>query len=232
MKIIFLLIGIVAAFVVFDACKFLYFFSQTKKLENISPKNLEFGQGASIRYIAAGDSTAVGVGASSIENTYTYKVAEYLGTNSKVEYTSIGVIGAKTEDVIGFQLEEIENYYPDMITISIGANDITNLVNEKTIYKNFQIIKERLEKNTKATIYITNIPYLGGAKLLPFWFRKFIDKKAVRINHALLNLESERFKVINIHDEIPRGAETFAADYFHPSDIGYKNWAKVFLNKI
>jgi acyl-CoA thioesterase I len=229
MKIVFLLIVIVVGIILFDVGKLFYFFSQTKKLENISQKDLEFGKGPELRYIAAGDSTAVGVGASSIENTYTYKVAEFLGIDNKVIHTNISVSGARTDDLIKNQIDKIEKFNPDIVTISIGANDITNLRNEETIYRNYQIIKDRLEKSTKATIYITNIPNLGNAKLLPLWFRKFIDKEAVKTNKSLKSLESKRFRIINIHDEIPHSPETFAKDFFHPSDLGYQNWTNIFL---
>ena len=82
-----------------------------------------FGEGKKLRYIAAGDSLAIGVGASSVENTFTHKIAEALGENYGVIYKNVAVRGAKTNDVIENQLPEIISFNPDIVVMTVGGND-------------------------------------------------------------------------------------------------------------
>ena len=226
----YLLLIIIAVPIIFDVGKFLYFFLQP--LPEIGQTGTTFGQASEIRYIAAGDSTAVGEGASSIENTYAYRIAESISKDSRVVYGNVAVSGAKTGDVLENQLSKIIDFDPDIVTISMGANDLTHFRSEDEVIGNFRRVKEALIENTDADIYVTNIPDLRNAKILPFWYRYLIEARAKKLNEKIRELESERFKVVNIYDSVPYTPETYAADYFHPSDTGYQNWAKVFIDVI
>jgi len=194
------------------------------------------GTGPSLRYIAAGDSTAVGEGASTVEGTYTVKIANELQKTNSVTYKNIAVSGSKTKHVINNQLQEIIKFNPDLITISIGANDLTHRISSEEILNNYQTIITELTTQTKAKIYITNIPNFTGADLLPWLYIKYLERTSEPINKQLQSLESDRVKIINIHDfgwdSFADKSVTYSLDHFHPSDIGYQNWANAFLSKI
>lgn len=228
MKQIFLLaIGVI---LLFDLSKFLIYKGQ--KLPEITQMNQAFGEGTELVYVAAGDSTALGIGATKEKNTYTYSVAENLANNNKIIYQNIGVSGAQTIDVIKKQLPQIIHSNPQIVTISIGANDATHLRSASSIIENYQMIKSELLDKTDADIYISNIPSLSNASILPIWFRKLLDRKIVETNKEIDILESERFHIVDIYSSIPYTPETYARDQFHPSDEGYKNWARVYLESI
>lgn len=194
------------------------------------------GSGPALKYIAAGDSTAVGEGASVVENTYTVKIANELIKTNTVEYKNIAVRGAKTSDVINNQLQQIVEFQPNVITISIGANDATHLVASKQVFANYQTIIQKLTSETKAKIYITNIANFTGAKLLPWPVIKLYEYNSAKLNPKLLALETDRVKIVNIHDfgwdKFPDRSVTYSLDLFHPSDAGYQNWADAFLFKM
>ncbi len=194
------------------------------------------GTGPSLKYIAAGDSTAVGIGASTVEGTYAVKIAQELAKTNSVTYKNIAVSGSKTKHVINNQLQEIIKFNPDVITISIGANDLTHRIPPEQILKNFQTIVTELTAQTQAKIYITNIPNFTGANLLPWLYIKYLERNSAPINKQLQSLESDRVKVVNIHDfgwdNYPDKSITYSLDKFHPSDIGYQNWANAFMSKM
>lgn len=197
----------------------------------------EFGstKNPTLRYIAAGDSSALGVGASTVESTYPYKIAQHLAAKQYVIYKNIGVSGARLKDVREKQLAEIIAFDPDIVTISIGGNDIDRLASKKYVLENFKYILSELTNKTDAQIYIANLPNFTGAKLIPHPYIWMIEYRSAPINEEIFNLESDRVKIANIHDffgmaiDVPR---TYSADYFHPSDYGYDLWTKAFLEKI
>lgn len=195
-----------------------------------------FGSGSRIRYMAAGDSTAVGEGASSVENTYTYKLGEALAHGNEVEYQNVAVIGATTDSFIKDQLQQIIDYKPDIVTISIGANDRTHLKSNADILANYKTIIGELVEKTGARIYITDIPSFENASLLPMPFRSFLESRTRTLNPEIMALETSRVRVVDIHDfgwdNYPDITKTFAKDKFHPNDLGYENWTNAFLYKI
>lgn len=235
MKLLYIIIILIIVYVLVTFVKFRYTLAKAD-LPKILQEDRNLGQGPALRYIAAGDSTSVGVGASTVENTYTYRLAEELSKTHSVTYKNVGVSGAKTSDLLDNQISPIINFNPDIITISIGANDVTHLQNNDGIFERFTKIIDQLTKNTKATIYITNIAIVDRAPLMPFPIQRIFSSKIIKLNPRLLALETERVKFIDIHefgwDQYKDINVTFATDKFHPSDEGYNNWTKAFLSRI
>lgn len=235
MKTVYAILILLLVYGVFTLIRIKYILA-TADLKPIAQQNQSLGQGRLIRYIAAGDSTAVGEGASSVEQSYTHRIAEFLARSRTVDYKNVGVSGSTTSDVIAGQLNSVVNFNPDIITISIGANDITHLHRPSTIVANLKTIVETLTRQTNAQIYLTNIPIVDRATLLPYPYRKLLEYQVKRTNPQLENLESGRVHVIDIHefgwDQYSNITSTFAADQFHPNDEGYNNWTSAFLNKI
>jgi acyl-CoA thioesterase I len=196
----------------------------------------ENGNVEPVRYIAAGDSTALGEGATVVENTYTYRVAQALSEKSTVAYKNVAVRGARTQDIIDNQLKEIIKFNPDVITISVGANDVNHLNNPEKTFENLKIIAQELEKQTKAQIYLTNIPILDKAGLLPYLYRKYLSYQTNKINSLILTLENDRLHIVDIYNfgwnKYPDIQTTFAKDKFHPNDEGYLNWTHAFLDRM
>ncbi len=235
MKFILILVLILVAYPAVSYGRLKFVTSQANLPKIVQPEKV-IGSGPSFKYIAAGDSTALGIGASVVEKTYTHRIAEYLGNKFAVEYKNIGVPGAQTHDIINNQLKTIIDYRPDLVTISIGANDITHLKDTGEVLNNYRYIIEQLTKETDAKIYITNVARVDEAKLLPYLYRWYLARELKWLNPRLLELETERVTIIDIHEYgwyiYSDESITFSADRFHPSDEGYNNWTKAFLSDI
>ncbi len=233
-----IIIFLVILYFVFEFGKFAYRYSHLPALPAIDQSGKTFGIGSAIRYIAAGDSTAVGMGASTTENTYPYKIAEDLAKTNTIIYKNIAVKGYKTKDVLESQVEQIIAFKPDIVTISMGGNDATHLVSKKEVLKNYKSIISKLKEATSAKIYIANVPNFNGASILPWFYIQLIEHRSKSQNREILALEDERIKIVNVHDfgwaESPYSdrAKTYSADHFHPNDLGYQNWTNAFLEKI
>jgi acyl-CoA thioesterase I len=217
--------------------RFLYilYFADLPKIIQSDEKSI--GQGPPLKYMATGDSTAAGEGASTVQQSYTYLIAQHLGQTHTVQYKNTGVRGYQTTDLLDeSKLKTIIEYNPDIITISIGANDITHFKSPASTIANIKNILEKLTQQTKAQIYITNIPIVDRVTLLPYPYRKILEYRVKKTNPQISSLESDRVHIVDIHefgwDQFQDIRSTFAADQFHPNDIGYANWAAAFISRM
>ena len=223
----YIIIFIIFVYVAVSFFRFRYILNHAN-LPDIVQKDETFGSGAKLVYVAAGDSTSVGVGASEVGKTYPYQLAKFLSANYAVEYHNVGVSGATTGDVIKNQLDKIIELHPDIVTISIGANDVTHLHSLTSILENDNKILSELLQKTNAKIYITNVPRFDQAYLLPWPLRALYNFHAKSINKKLKSPDSNRVIYIDIHSV----GVVNSADQFHPSDAGYKLWFEAFSSKL
>ena len=189
--------------------------------------NAEATPQSSLMYVAFGDSTAQGIGASKLENSYVKLVADKVAakTGKQVKIINLSVSGATTEDVLNQQLPAYQKLgiKPDLITIEIGANDIKNF-NADQFQKSFKELVQQLPKGT----YVSDIPWFGGrargsskaAQQASVIIRELVSK------NGLTQVDLEQAT----HDH--NGLKMYSADYFHPSTYGYSVWAEAFWQKI
>ena len=180
-------------------------------------------------YIALGDSAAQGVGASTPLKGYVGLVADEL----RNDYPSLKIInlsksGAKIKDVLQTQLplyKELGLKNRQVITIEIGANDITTFDEHK-----FKGEMAELMAALPTDTVISDIPSFAGSRHAKYQHRVI---KANKIIHDLAKIHG--FKPAGLYDRVNsnHGLRTFAADLFHPSDYGYRtNWLPAFMERI
>lgn len=183
-----------------------------------------------ILYIAMGDSTAQGIGASHPEKSYPGVIKNKLadGTQRPVRLVNISKSGAKIRDVIDKQLPELEKLGSNektIITIEIGANNMISY-NEKK----FEAEMDELMGSLPEQAVLSDIPYFGGSRL------KSREADVLSANKIMYRLASKHvIELVPLHSKIKNnnGIKMYAADWFHPSNTSYReNWAPVFLDSI
>ncbi len=190
-------------------------------------------------YVALGDSLTAGVGVNNYQESYPYVLAEKLaaGSKNKITLKNYSYAGAKTDDLIRDLLVPAIGEKPDIITLFIGTNDVYGRVSTTSFRKNYQNILDQLTKNTKAKIYIINLPQIGSSKLLlpPYNFyynwrvRKFNEIiKELATNYQVKYLDLAAPALVQFEDD----QTNYSADLFHPSANGYKIWAKIIYDDI
>jgi acyl-CoA thioesterase-1 len=178
-------------------------------------------------YIALGDSTAQGIGASNPRKGYVGLMADYIAqqTGKKVQVINISVSGAKVDDLVKTQLPQLKNLpKPDFMTVEIGANDIGafNADSFKIEYTDFL-------NGLPAGVIVSDVPSFKGT------IHGNLDAKVLQANQiiTLLMAEKPQFYVAHLYaDTSNQGYFNGAADTFHPNDHGYKNWAKAFKDTL
>lgn len=184
-------------------------------------QNAEPDQPNQLLYVALGDSTAQGIGASTPQNSYPYLVKEWLQmkTGRPVKLVNFSVSGAKVEDAIKVQLPLLKNLKPTILTVEIGANDMKSYDSVRFT----ESMKYFVSQLPKAS-YVSEIPAFTGRA-------KDLDKSVVDANERIREIvQTAGLHQVPLYDitRTTTGLSYFAADYFHPNNKAYKNWANAF----
>lgn len=195
-------------------------------------RSLPLDRGAPVVYVALGDSTVEGIGATSPSATYVSRLhARLRAVYPRASVANLGLGGATSADVISGQLERAVLLRPHLVTLSIGPNDITGRVPVPDYERHVETIFRRLTQETSAVVVANLLPDLAitprfrGREVAPV-----VGGLTVRFNEALARAaRSYGVEVVDLYRpsraEIPRRPELLAADGYHPSDLGYARWA-------
>lgn len=177
-------------------------------------------------YVAIGDSTAQGIGASTPGRSYVGQLARHIreATGTTVRVANLGVSGSTIRGAYIDQLPKLRKLSPDIVTVSIGANNMADFD------------PERFENDLKRLF--EGLPKHSIVADLPSFYFLPAEKKVVLANKIVHRLARDAgFPVVPLYARTRRqglwGVSTqFAGDLFHPNDRGYKVWASAFIPTI
>ncbi len=180
------------------------------------------GEPGGLLYIALGDSTAQGIGASAPERGYVGLIAQRLrvATGRPVEVLNLSRSGARVADVVADQLPKLAGRNADFVTVAVGANDIRTY----DIHR-FDVDVDALIAGLPANAIVGDVPWFmhGGIGRRSGDAARYVAQAA----------GARGLAVAGLHDAMQRRGWTsmatdFAADWFHPNDRGYRVWAEEF----
>lgn len=178
-----------------------------------------------LTYVALGDSTAQGVGATRTENGYVSLLRDDLAskTGRPVRLINLSVSGAKLADVAAIQLPRLQQVAltsDTLITLAIGANDMRTY-DAETFSKQLETIFSRLPPQT----IVADIPYFGGGRLRAYEKNAQAANVIIREVAAKYGLKrAPLYEITKRRDSL----KAYAIDLFHPSNTGYRNWYDAF----
>jgi lysophospholipase L1-like esterase len=181
-------------------------------------------------YVALGDSTVSGLGASDSKATYVSRLFHRL----QLEYPSARLINrgsamATAADVLAHQLPETLVNRPNLVTLSVGPNDLRQGRAPEDFAQRVEVILERLARDTDAAVVLNALPDLGLCPRFQGPERSMVAALTRHYNHALRHI-ADGFGVelvdLSIAD-LPEHEQRrfFSDDGYHPSDTGYAAWA-------
>lgn len=187
-----------------------------------------------IVYTVLGDSLTAGAGVDNYEQSFVYGLAEKISktNNEKVVLQSRAILGYNSVDLKNVLLPLAISDKPDIITILIGVNDIHNFVSKKDFENNYNEILSKLIKETKAKIYVINIPYIGSKNLILPPYNLYFDSQTKEYNKIIKNL-ADKYQVnyVDLYTESLKDFQSsnsyYSKDLFHPSAKGYALWANI-----
>src|SRR5439155_1182455 len=130
---------------------------------------------------------AEGVGASRHENNYVSLLhARLRAIYHNARLQNLGVGGATSADVLARQLEPAIASRPDLVTLSVGPNDITEGVPLAAYTRNMDAILARLAATTPAVIVVSLLPDLAVTpRFRGHEAEALVGRRSVEFNDAL-----------------------------------------------
>lgn len=197
--------------------------------------------GVPIRYLAMGDSYTIGTGASGEASNFPSRLARRLeaATHHRVEVRNPAVNGFTTADLISRELDQLETFGPDLVTILVGANDVVQRVPEATYRTRLRQIYAAvgglgLPPGQVVGITVPDFSVVPAAPEFgtPADLRRRIDA----INQiAREEAGLAAFEFVD-HAELSRTRAAqpgwIAADGLHPADAQYAAWAEFFWERL
>ena len=172
-------------------------------------------------WVVLGDSTAQGLGAPGPYGGYVGQTLQELRrtTGRHWRVLNLSVSGALIRDVLADQVPQLDGQSPDLVTCGAGANDI--LFSPGKLFGDLRTLLAEVPDDT----VMLDLPLLSG-----FWW--IVGHMSVpyisRVNRVIREVATERrLRVAEVSKHfIAPWAGKFSVDNFHPSQDGYRDWAR------
>ena len=184
------------------------------------------GEAGGVLYVALGDSTAQGIGASGPERGYVGLLARRLRATAgrPVQVVNLSRSGARVHDIVVEQLPRLAGLAPDLITVAVGSNDLAQYDAAR-----FRADVDALVSGLPPGAVVGDVPWFmhGGTG----------RKSGEAADYVASRAGSRGLPVARLHRAMrERGWRSmitdFAADWFHPNDRGHRVWADAFWEAI
>ena len=190
--------------------------------------------GIPLTYALLGDSTTVSQGGD-YDKGYARGTARYLASQGyAVTFYNFGVSGARAADIAESQAPQAAKVRPDIVLISVAANDVTHLTAIKDIEASLQSSINTLRAaRPEVKIVLTGSAQMGSIPRFPQPTRLIAKLRVAQINNMVRQLVArEDVTFAPIADKTgpifaARADELYASDKFHPNTIGYEVWTPV-----
>ncbi|MGI8759066.1 MAG: SGNH/GDSL hydrolase family protein [Acidimicrobiales bacterium] len=188
--------------------------------------------GAALDVVWLGDSTAAGVGASSVADALPTVVAR--AAERPVELRVLARSGATVADVVKHQVPALAGEDPDVVFVSVGANDVTHLISRSGFERRYRQLVEGLPAGSK--VVLLGVPDMGAIPRLAQPLRAIAGFRGRQLDEVVRAVAHDTGSAyVDIAGETgpPLRADPgryFAADEYHPSDAGYQLWAEAVID--
>jgi len=180
------------------------------------------GEPGGLIYIALGDSTAQGIGASEPGHGYVGLLAGRIRASSgrPVLVINLSETGATVRDVVAEQLPRLAGLRADVVTVGVGANDIRGY-DPQQYERDVTALMDGLPPGT----VIADIPYFMHGRA---------QDNASQAAGTIRALAERRGLIVAPLQDTTRAKgwtamfTNYSADWFHPNNRGYRVWAGAF----
>lgn len=180
-----------------------------------------------VRLLVLGDSTASGVGAESQLEALPGHLARFVHDRygRGATWDAMGRNGASARDIIMDYLEKATAVHFDLVFLTIGANDALGLRSRGSFSRDVRTIVNRLrDVNPEALILVSLMPRFDRFASLPHPVKWNLALHAASLDDGARTAVSGMPGVFAIPKPSPYTPEFWAADGFHPSAEGYRQW--------
>ena len=186
-----------------------------------------------LRIVILGDSTVTAPGLDDPDDSWARISARRFENRFRVELVCLAVGGARSRDVLEDQLPAALAEEWDIAIVSVGSNDVLNLVPIWLFERRLDEIVARLNVVARAVV-LFGVGDLGSIPRVPFpldrvawWSGHIADwvhrRVAARYEVAKVDQWAQTTEPFN------SGIHMFSPDLFHPSPAGHQAWADALI---
>lgn len=194
------------------------------------------GQGDSppVDVVWLGDSTAAGVGAPDAQAALPRQVARGLGPSAGL--TVLATSGARISDVVERQVPSVAQGDPDVVFVSVGANDVTHLTSRRDFDARYRSMVSALP--ARSEVVLLGVPDMGAIPRLAQPLRALAGLRGRQLDGVVRDVASDiGAAYVDIAGETGPSMRAdpdrlFADDDYHPSAAGYQLWAEAVLEVV
>lgn len=184
------------------------------------------GEGPDLRILVLGDSSAAGVGASHQDEALLGQMRKRFSQTHRVHWQVDAVTGATTADTIK-RLQEMPAHKIDVVSVSLGVNDITKLVPLPVwLHRQAAMMDLLRDKFQADVICISGVPQMQYFPLLPQPLRWVLGCQAERFNRHLRKLVASRPEGRFVEMDFDTDTSLMSDDGFHPGPKIYSEWGR------
>lgn len=200
------------------------------ELEEFDPSG-EFGDPShpTVRVAVVGDSSVTAPGVSSAQDIWISRICARLAEDRHVVLASFAVGGSRAQDVIAEQLDAAIAFEPDLVFVSVGANDTIKGVPIRRFAEDLDHMIEELTQ-TRAVIVQSGVGVMGTIPRLYPPLSSWMTARSARFDTVHRQVAQRHgTAVVEQRSDNPalwnRDRSLWAADYFHVSAAGHARWA-------
>lgn len=182
-----------------------------------------------LRVAVLGDSTVTAPGVAGPDEIWISLICRKLAKTHHVVVQSFAVGGSMAHNLVAEQLEPAIEFSPDLVFLSVGANDVLKGVRAARFEENLDTLVERLA-NAGAVVIQSGVGDLGSIPRLFPPLRQLLSRRALRFNKIHeRTADKHRSWVVPQRDSPSeiwyQDRDLWSADLFHVSSRGHEVWA-------
>lgn len=181
-----------------------------------------------LHLLVIGDSTAAGVGVDHADLGLGGRLAEALAvrTGRPVHWRAAGRNGATAGDLVRQYLTPALVEPTDLVFLTVGANDALALRSANAFRRDIRrIIQRTFAAHPEAALLMSSLPAFFRFSLLPDPLRRSLYRHSQALEREARALIAAHPRAHMSPPPPPYTEGFFASDDFHPSAIGYRDWA-------
>ncbi|MFN3210987.1 MAG: SGNH/GDSL hydrolase family protein [Roseovarius sp.] len=200
--------------------------------EAAGPRAGAAGQGAALRLLILGDSSAAGVGVETQDDALAGRLVAHLAPHFRVHWRLAARGGATTTTALA-DLAQMPRAHYDVAVIALGVNDAKNGLRRARWRRNYSDLVSLLKTRFGVSrIVASGVPPLGMFPLLPRPLRGLLGARASKLDADLRALVAATPAMRYVPMDFPADPALMAADGFHPAAALCDSWAARIANGV
>ncbi len=217
---------ILILYIVFSAILMIIRLGMNKSLALMS-KPFTSSEMSDKKILILGDSTAVGTGASSPEDTIAGRMAK---DHPRSQIINLATNGGRVVDIIT-QIAQVKDQQFDMVIISAGGNDVWHFTHISNLRKHLkQVLEETVSISNHHVIFLLH-NMIGDAPVFPAFLQWILKRRGALVNRSIQEVANQvQVPVIELFTKDAQNPflqypdQVFARDGIHPNSRGYEMW--------